>query len=411
MPPADSPSSLVTPVPGRLEPGGRPLKILQVFNRYLQPGGEEKSVARIASDLEAGGHQVTRFWRESEEWRRRGAPPRVRQPFLMWRNSAVLDELKRQHETVRADVWVLHNIIPVVSLDVYRLAGTLGVPIIQWLHNYRPFSPSGTLFAGETRLQPDDRWIAWKETWRGSWNGRWLTGWLALGYARLKRRGDFASVHAWVAVSEQMRQIFAQAGWFTDRLHTLRHSWHVQPAPSDGRDEGYFLFLGRMVEPKGVRFLIDLWKDPALRDLQLVMAGEGPLAAELRRQSPPNVRWVGHVEGEAKQQLKAGCRAIVFPSIWPEPLSTVAYEAYEMNKPILASNLGGMPEVVTHGETGFLLPAFGLNEWRQRIVQLAAEPAVSQRLGVAGRAWLEREVSPARWLGSFNTIARRALSS
>ena len=49
-------------------------------------------------------------------------------------------------------------------------------------------------------------------------------------------------------------------------------------------------------------------------------------------------------------QLKAGCRAILFPSIWPEPLSSVAYEAYEVNKPIVASNLGGMPEVIVEEE-------------------------------------------------------------
>src|SRR6266545_1272105 len=119
----------------------RPLRILQVFNRYLQPGGEENSVARIAADLEFGGHEVTRFWRESAEWKLPGGPARFRQPFLLWRNPAVLAELRRVHEKFRAEVWVLHNVVPVVSLGVYRLALELKVPVIQWLHNYRPVSP------------------------------------------------------------------------------------------------------------------------------------------------------------------------------------------------------------------------------------------------------------------------------
>jgi glycosyltransferase involved in cell wall biosynthesis len=387
----------------------RPLRILQVFNRYLQPGGEEKSVARIASDMELGGHEVTRFWRESAEWNQPDAPPRFRQPFLLWRNPAVLAELRRAHEKARADVWVLHNVLPVVSLGIYRLALELKVPVIQWLHNYRPVSPSGTLFAGETLLRPDDPWIGLKETLHGSWNGRLLTAWLTLGYARMRQRGDFAAVRAWVAVSEQMKQIFAKAGWYPDRLHTLRHSWHIQPGASGVKDEGYFLFLGRMVELKGIRFLIELWKNPGLRSVELVMAGDGPLAAELRAVSPPNVRWVGHVEGETKQRLKAGCRAVLFPSIWPEPLSTVAYEAYEMNKPIVASDLGGMPEVVIDGETGFLLPSAGREEWLRRVQQLAADSSLSRKLGEAGRAWLDREVSPARWVELFNHIAGEAL--
>jgi glycosyltransferase involved in cell wall biosynthesis len=381
---------------------------LQVFNRYLQPGGEEKSVARIASDLESGSHTVARFWRESAEWQQAGAPPKWKQPFLLWRNPSVLGDLRRLHGSFRADVWLLHNVVPVVSLDVYRLAGELRVPIIQWLHNYRPFSPGGTLFAGKKLLNPDDPWITWKETLHGSWNGRILTAWLAMGYARLKRRGDFNSVRAWVAVSEQMKHIFKQAGWFPERLYALPHSWHAQPAPTSGRDEGYFLFLGRIVESKGVRFLTDLWRDPALREVELVMAGGGPLASELRALSPPNVRWVGHVEGEMKQKLKAGCRAILFPSIWPEPLSTVAYEAYEVNKPMLASKLGGMPEVVMHGQTGFLLPPNDKPAWRKQILQLAQDAALGARLGIQGRRWLDANVSPASWVERFDSIARQS---
>jgi glycosyltransferase involved in cell wall biosynthesis len=383
------------------------LKILQVFNRYLQPGGEEKSVARIASDLESGGHSVTRFWRESAEWQQPGAPPKWKQPFLLWRNRAVLEDLRRLHEATHTDIWLLHNVVPVVSLDVYRLASQLQVPVIQWLHNYRPFSPGGTMFAGKTLLKPDDPWISWKETLHGSWNGRFLTAWLAIGYARIQRRGDFDSVRAWVAVSEQMKQIFEQANWFPDRLHALPHSWHAQPIPADARDEGYFLFLGRMVEAKGVRFLIELWRDPALRDVQLVMAGDGPLVSELRSQSPPNVRWVGHVEGDVKQKLKAGCRAILFPSIWPEPLSTVAYEAYEMNKPILASNQGGMPEIIRHNETGLLLEPGDAAGWRAAVQQL--DELTSRRLGDGGRRWLQENVTSAAWNRQFDRIVGKAL--
>ena len=46
----------------------------------------------------------------------------------------------------------------------------------------------------------------------------------------------------------------------------------------------------------------------------------GPLAEELSKISPPNIRWVGHVTGEAKRELVAGCRAILFPALWAEPV-------------------------------------------------------------------------------------------
>ena len=385
----------------------RPLKIIQVFNRYLYPGGEEKSVARIAEDLEEGGHQVTRFWRESAEWEGAGAPPKWKQPFLLWRNPAVLGKLQQTHLAAPADLWLLHNVLPVASLGVYGLARAMNVPVIQWLHNYRPISPSGTLLAGATKLVPEDRWIAWKETRAGSWHGPLLTAWLALGYARLRRRGDFAAVRAWVAISEEMKTIFQRAGWFPDRLHALRHSWHLQSAAVSQADEGYFLFLGRMVESKGVRFLVDLWRDPALQNISLVLAGQGPLLEELRHHSSPNTRWVGHVEGETKRKLLAGCRAVLLPCLWDEPLGLVAYEAFEMGKPVLASNLGGIRELVADGRTGRLLAPGQLELWRQAVLQLDAPQA--RQLGQAGRQWLEEHASPAQWNRQFADIARQAL--
>lgn len=115
---------------------------------------------------------------------------------------------------------------------------------------------------------------------------------------------------------------------------------------------------------------------------------------------------MGHVEGDAKQKLKAGCRAILFPSIWPEPLSTVAYEAYEVDKPMLASRLGGMPEIIRHDETGLLLEPGDVAGWLAAIRSLDA--AASRRLGVGGRRWLEQNVTPEIWNRKFCEIANRA---
>ncbi len=383
------------------------LKFIQVFNRYLNPGGEEKSVARIGCDLEAGGHKVVRFWKESIEWKGAGAPSKIKQPFLMWSNPAVLNELRHLQEREKADAWVLHNVLPVISLGIYRLARQLKIPVIQWLHNYRPLSPSGTLMIRNRQLRPDDPFIYLKETLAGTWRGRLLTGWLSLGYAKAERAGDFDAVRAWIAVSDEMRAIFLKAGFPSDRLFTLRHSWHIEPAPPEIRDEGHFLFLGRMVEAKGIRFLINLWNNPALERIPLVMAGQGDLVESLKAISPSHVRWVGHVEGEEKRRLIAGCRGIVFPSIWPEPLSTVAYEAYQMKKPILASNLGGMKEIVFDGQTGRLLEPENHGVWLDAVRSM--DSAQAARWGTAGRQWLDEHVSTASWNRQFDGIIGQVL--
>ena len=387
----------------------RPLRIIQVFNRYLLPGGEETSVGRIAEDLRAGGHEVVRFWRASEEWKQPGAPSRWKQAMLLWNNRAVLDELQTLHEQTHADLWLLHNVVPVVSLGVFRRATQLRVPIIQWLHNYRPLSPSGALFAGTTQLSPDDRWILLKESLAGSWKGRAMTTWLSLGYVLTRRRGDYESVKAWVAVSDEMRDLFKKGGWFPNRMHSVRHSWQLGKEGSlEEIDDGHFLFLGRMVEPKGVRFIVDLWRDPRLSDKTLIMAGQGPLADELRASSPSNVKWVGQIGGAEKERYIARCRAIVFPCLWPEPLSTVAYEAYERGRPLIASSMGGMKEIVFDGVTGLLLPPGDRESWVKAILTMNTDEAA--RLGRQGREWMRNHVSPQAWNQQFSAIAQQVLS-
>ena len=372
------------------------MRILQVFNRYLQTGGEENSVARIARHLEFGGHQVERFWRASEEWQGKSAPPRWKQAILLGNNKPVLQQLRARDCEFKPDIWILHNVIPVVSLGVYGLARELGVPIIQWLHNYRPISLSG---AGE-------REAYFSETLRGAWRrSRIQTGLLAWHYSRIRRRGDFESVKLWIAVSDAMRRTFAAAGWFPDRLATLHHSWDICEDPGETMDEGYFLYLGRLIEEKGIRFLVDLFSKPELRDLKLRVAGRGDLEDELRVVSTPNVEWVGWVEGEEKRRLIRGSRAVLFPSLWREPLSTVAYEAYEQRRPIFASSIGGMSEIVEDRVTGRVLTSGDAAEWSAAI----REPVSG--LGDAGRAWLEANVSPGRWNEQFASILREKLGS
>lgn len=386
-------------------------RFIQVFNRYLQPGGEENSVARIADHLAKAGHDARRFWRSSMEWTMTGAPSKLRQPFLLWRNAAVLNQLAALHRDVKPDAWILHNVLPVVSLGVYQLARELNVPIIQWLHNYRPISPSGTLRAGTSSLAPEDRWRTLKEIAVGAWHGRVMTAWLAMSYARVKRRGDFSSVRAWITVSDEMRRLFERASWPPHgQLFTLRHSWDIEEYPSGGNESAHFLFLGRMIEEKGVRFLVDLWRDKEFASIPLVMAGQGALADELRATLPSNIRWVGHVVGDEKARLIRDSRAILFPALWQEPLSTVAYEAYQAGKPVVSSNIGGMKEIVFDGRTGRLVAPGNSAEWKTAILDLWRDRQLAERLGGNGRRWLEGNVSPAAWNEQFDQILAKVLA-
>ncbi len=362
----------------------------------------------MAADWEQGGHRVLRFWTATADWQRPGGPSRIRQALLCWNNREVLGKLRALHERERPDVWIIHNIVPVISLGVYRLARELRVPVVRWLHNCRPVTVSGNLFAGQKPLRPEDPLRAWKEIVAGSWNGPFATAFLALAYGLARARGYFAYVRAAVAVSEATADVFRRAGWFTDRLHTLRHCWNPVPAPTEPKDDGYFLFLGRVVFSKGADFLVELWRRPELAATPLVIAGDGPSAARLREISPPSVRWAGYLEGDEKLPLIRGCRAMVFPNLAHEALTTGIYEAYQYKNPVLASDLGGSREIVVDGQTGFLLPPGDADAWFRAVCTL--DPATAHRMGTTARTWLEQNVSVAQWNRQFDAIMAKVLA-
>jgi glycosyltransferase involved in cell wall biosynthesis len=331
--------------------------------------------------------------------------------WLAWQNQPVLDQLKALHQSVRTDAWIFHNLLPVISLGAYRLARELNVPVIRWVNDYRPISPNGKMFVSGKVLEPEDRRLAWKEMWHDNWHGRLATAALALAYARARWRGDLASVKAWIALDEEVQQIFIKAGYPADKVFCLHHAWDIQPAIAPNNDDGYFLFLGRMVEEKGVKFLMELWRRPELEGIQLVMAGDGPLVEEYRVRTPPNIRWLGFVDGLEKTRLLAGCRAVLFPSLWAEPPGLVVYEAYEQGRPVLASAIGGSKHLVTDGQTGRLLSTGDPAAWAQAILEHWRDPALSRVRGQRGLDWLRAEASPAAWNRRAEAIIDRVLAA
>ena len=124
----------------------------------------------------------------------------------------------------------------------------------------------------------------------------------------------------------------------------------------------------------------------------------------------PNVKFTGFVGGEEKHRLLRECRAVLFPSLWNEPLSTVAYEAYDMEKPVICSDRGGMSEIVVDGITGRLLAPADSQAWKEAISELALDEELARKLGLQSKAWLRENVSWKTWFSNFEMIVSRMAS-
>ena len=393
------------------------MHLLQVFNQYLEPGGEEVWVNQM---LRLGGDafSITDLRFHSGAWMGRGAPSRLKQAALLWNHPLARQRLRKEVASQRPDLLLFHNLIPVASLGMYAEALDLGLPVVQYIHNFRPFSPSGTMWLRGTVNAAALQGNPWPEVLSRSWERSFLrTFLLALYQKQLLKNGNLEVVKRWIAVSDFMRDKFIEGGIPADRVTTLRHCWQARPNPAVVAEGRHYLFLGRLVPEKGINTLLDAWAilEQRLGQAcpQLIVAGSGSEEARMhaRANRMNRVTCIGYVSGVTKDDLVRGCRGLIAPSIWWEPLGLIVHEAYDSARPVLAARSGGLTETVVEGVTGFLHEpgdAVQLADDVERMEALGAKGRAE--MGYRGRQWLIDNASPEEWRERFVGILREVVS-
>lgn len=195
--------------------------------------------------------------------------------------------------------------------------------------------------------------------------------------------------------------------YFQDRVD---HEWRT-PGPRP-HERPYFLFVGRLEPIKGIRDLVDLWGEVA--DQDLLIAGEGSLEKSLRALAAgnPRVRFLGAVPQGEIGRLYHHAIACVVPSVTFETFGMVVIEAYARKTPVIARNLGALPELI---EMGGGMTFETRQEMRQALDRLASSPSLRADLGERGyRAFLRlwsREAHLEAYLDLLNRVAERKLST
>ena len=156
---------------------------------------------------------------------------------------------------------------------------------------------------------------------------------------------------------------------------------------------GPVLFVGRLVARKGVAYLIEAVA--RLPDTVLEIVGDGPERGPLealvaRLQIDDRVRFLGKISSDALAASYAGAAVCVLPSVLDargdtEGLGVVLLEAMHNGTPVVASRVGGIPDIVEDGVSGLLVPAGDPEALAGALRRVLGDPTLAQRLGEAGR--------------------------
>lgn len=198
----------------------------------------------------------------------------------------------------------------------------------------------------------------------------------------------------------------AEWGWPQERLRHVPNFVRAE-LYSPGYEPGdYALYFGRLAPEKGIATLIDA---AARAGVALRIAGTGPIEEALRARAKRlgNVRFEGYVAGQALHDLVRGARVVVLPAEWYENAPLSVLEAYALGKPVIGARIGGIPELIQEGETGFLFPSgdgAALAELLATVAGLA--PARLAAMGRSARALVARELTEQHYVDAMLGLYR-----
>jgi glycosyltransferase involved in cell wall biosynthesis len=355
------------------------VNVLILHNRYREPGGEERSVAEIQALLRERGHSVELLERSSSTSGRSQAGRALLRGGLD--PEGVADAI-RAHG---AELVHAHNINPLFGPRALAAARSAGARVVMHLHNYRLVCAVATTYrdgAPCTLCHGRKTLPGLSHRCRG---GVAESAAYAAGIARAQRR-VLAAVDRFAVPSAAARDRLGTLSLPTDRMQVLPNFLREDEfaARSVAGEGAYALFAGRLVEEKGADLAIEAC---ARANVPLVIAGDGPDAGRLHglaAQLGAKVRFTGHVDARDMADLREGAAFALAPSRWDEPCPYTVIEAMAAGLPVIASDLGGLPEMV--GAEHVLTSTDG-NAWSEAIAGLWSD---SQRRADSGAQALDR---------------------
>lgn len=329
------------------------MRIIIAHNFYQQPGGEDQVFADEVRLLQRNGHDVETFTVHNDALRGKGRLAQI--GATLW-NRSIARELAAKVEQYGAEVVHFHNTFPLISPAAYYATSRAGAAVVQTLHNYRFICPGALLYreGGVCEKCVGSRMSLASvkhACYRGS---RATTAATAAMLGMHRALGTYRNrVDTYIALSAFGRDRFVEGGLPADRIVVKPNFLEADPGEGEGAGN-YALFVGRLTQDKGVETLLQAW--PLLHgDLPLKIVGDGPLAPQVQAAaaSHAGIEWLGRQPGERVAELMKDATCLIFPSRWYEGHPKTIVESLACGTPVIASNLGAIPEALPDGHDLF----------------------------------------------------------
>ncbi len=198
-----------------------------------------------------------------------------------------------------------------------------------------------------------------------------------------------------------------------NHLFTRIYAEEAFVGEEEGTGSPMILFVGRLFKEKGVDHFLRALVDIKL-SYQAVIVGEGWEKESLKRLASnlgigEKVEFKGFVRREEVTRLYRSARLLVMPSLWGEPFGLVGVEALSLGLPVVAYGVGGIPEWLENGKSGFLVEAGRIDLLSENIGRLVRDQILSKQLGQAGKKIVAERFTFRQHLENLRKVYREVI--
>lgn len=361
------------------------LKVLEINKYYYLKGGAEKNFFDISNLLKKNGFKVVHFSMENEKNIKTDyksyfiqevdlKKKSFKNAIKFFYNYDAVKKLEQIIKEEKPDIAHLHNIAHHFSPAIINLLKRNNIKIIQTLHDYKLICPNYRLFSrGKIcrRCQGGKYYNCLLSDCFGSGSESLAATFEAYLYRLLK---VYDKVDLFIAPSEFMKKTCVDFGIAPERIEVIRNSIRVDKSPAEYEYGDYLLYFGRMANEKGLDVLLEAVKKTG--NIKLKMVGEGPefesIKENIKKENLENeIEVLGKKQGVELESLIENSKAIVISSVWPENAPYSLLESMAKGKPVVASRVGGLPELIEDHKNGFLYTAGNSDELASILKNLA----------------------------------------
>ncbi len=382
------------------------MKILQCHKFYYPSGGAERYFIDLCDSLSREGHKVIHFSTLNDNnlpsaYSRYfvdtvGISDHHKNNFFTKIKTALkfiysFDSRRKIKELVtefNPEIAHIHNIYHHLSSSILDELYIRKIPVVMTVHDYKLVCPDYLLFRRGNICEECKGDKYFRAVINRCVKNSYLASSVAcleMYFCRLLKKYT-RSVNIFIAPSIFVKKKLIKFGLPEDKIYYLPHPINLQDAKPNFNVGRYILYYGRLAPEKGIESLLKSQR--FFPNIPMKIVGDGPQKNKLRqiikRERLHNVELLGYKSDDELLDLIKNAALVVVPSVWPEVSGLVIYEAFALGKCVIASNIGGIPELVNDRVNGLLFSPGNYKQLADKIKYLIGNPEKIKNYGLNG---------------------------